>query len=449
MIEARRIPISELAPNTGQIPGVPRNPRIIRDERFAKLVRSLKEDPEMLELRELLVYEHEGAFVVLGGNMRLKALKHLGEKEAPCKVIPAGWPAEKLRAIVTKDNVAYGDFDWEAIVEEWDRGELDEWGVEFPAITKAKKGLTDPDAVPEVPKEAVTRPGDIWRLGDHRIICGDSTQAHVVSALLRGEKPRIMVTDPPYGVEYDPKWRDRQLASAGSDSATGEVYNDNRADWSEAWNLFLKHGGVVCYVWHAASHSPTVADSLYSAGFELRNLIIWAKDRLVISRGNYHHQHEPCWYGVKKGENALFTEDRTQTTLFRNIDDIARPGETIFIAKDQARKVYAIRGDRSTLWEIPKPRKSDTGHSTQKPVECMARPIRNHDRAIIYEPFSGSGTTIIACEQSGRKCRAIELAPEYVDVAVKRWQDYTGKEAILEGTGETFAQRAEAQVATV
>lgn len=130
MIETRTIPLTDLAPNTGQIPGVPRNPRIIRDERFAKLVRSLKEDPEMLELRELLVHEHDGAFVVLGGNMRLKALKHLGEKEAPCKVIPAGWPAEKLRAIVTKDNVGFGEWDWEQLANEWDAEELADWGLD-------------------------------------------------------------------------------------------------------------------------------------------------------------------------------------------------------------------------------------------------------------------------------------------------------------------------------
>jgi len=422
MIESRTIPLNDLAPNTGQIPGVPRNPRIIRDERFAKLVRSLKEDPEMLELRELLVYEHDGAFVVLGGNMRLKALKHLGEKEAPCKVIPAGWPAQKLRAIVTKDNVAYGDFDWEAIVEEWDKGELDEWGLEFPAITKAKKGLTDPDDVPEAPKVPVTRPGDIWRLGDHRIICGDSTQAHVVSALLVGADPHLMVTDPPYGVNYDPSWRNGHVdeetgevkgAIGRGPRALGKVLNDDRADWREAWALFP---GDVAYVWHGGLAAHLVAESLVASGFVLRSQIIWNKVSLVPGRGNYHWKHEPCWYAVREGKTGHYVGDRKQ----------------------------------STVWDVSH-RKSKTGHGTQKPVECMLRPVMNNSKEgdLVYEPFSGSGTTIIACEQSGRKCRAIELAPEYVDVAVKRWREFTGKEAILEGTGETFAQRAEAQVATV
>jgi DNA modification methylase len=147
----------------------------------------------------------------------------------------------------------------------------------------------------------------------------------------------------------------------------------------------------------------------------------------VISRGNYHHQHEPCWYAVRKGKPAKFTEDRTQTTLFKNIADVTRPDELVFLAKDKAKRVYAIRGDKSTLWQIPKPTKSETGHSTQKPIECMARPIRNHDSEYVYEPFSGSGTTIIACEKLKRKCRAIELNPAYVAVALQRWADATGK----------------------
>ncbi len=166
--------------------------------------------------------------------------------------------------------------------------------------------------------------------------------------------------------------------------------NDDRADWTEAWKLFC---GDVAYVWHAGNKAHTVADNLISCGLEIVAQIIWAKNQMVIGRGNYHPKHEPCWYAVRKGGKRNFTEDRTQTTL----------------------------------WEINKPQKSETGHSTQKPVECMARPIRNHDSEFVYEPFSGSGTTIIACEQLGRKCRAIEISPAYVAVALQRWADATGK----------------------
>ena len=253
--------------------------------------------------------------------------------------------------------------------------------------------------------------------------------------VLNGAKPFMMVTDPPYGVEYDPKWR--TVAGLQEACADGLVLNDERADWSPAWNLFP---GVVAYVWHAGMLSPTVGDSLVECDFVLRNLIIWAKDRMVMSRGNYHHQHEPCWYAVKKGINAQFVEDRTQKTLFRNIPDIVRPDELVFVAKDKAKKVYLIRGDKSCLWEIPKPLKSETGHSTQKPVECMARPIRNHECSEIYDPFLGSGSTIIACEKLKRKLFGCELEPAYVDICLERWQNYTGLEATLEKTGQTFSE---------
>jgi DNA modification methylase len=202
-----------------------------------------------------------------------------------------------------------------------------------------------------------------------------------------------MVTDPPYGVNYNPNWRneaDRANGKPYGARAVGLVTNDTRADWREAWELF---NGDVAYVWHAGLFAPTVAESLVACGFELRSQIVWAKSNFAIGRGDYHWKHEPCWYSVRKGKKGHSKGDRSQTTL----------------------------------WEIDKPQKSETGHSTQKPVECMARPIRNHDSEFVYEPFSGSGTTIIACEQLGRKCRAIEISPGYVAVALQRWADATGK----------------------
>ena len=184
--------------------------------------------------------------------------------------------------------------------------------------------------------------------------------------------------------------------------AVGKVLNDDKADWRDAWALFP---GDVAYVWHAGRHASTVQASLEKAGFQMRSQIIWAKTRLIISRGHYHWQHEPCWYAVRKGSKGHWHGDRSQTTLWK-IDHL----------------------------------KSDTGHGTQKPVECMRRPIENNSVAgnAVYEPFSGSGTTIIAAEQTGRRCLAIELNPAYVDVAVKRWQEFTGKQATLAADGRTF-----------
>jgi DNA modification methylase len=215
--------------------------------------------------------------------------------------------------------------------------------------------------------------------------------------VLRDDVPLLMVTDPPYGIEYDADWRNHALRSDGTPiagSAVGVVHNDSKSDWSDAYKLFP---GDVIYVWHAGNKAWDVAESIIHSGYKIRTQIVWAKNNIVISRGHYHGKHEPCWYAVKDSRKSHWIGDRKQ----------------------------------STLWDIDKPRKSETGHSTQKPIECMARPIRNHDSEFVYEPFSGSGTTIIACEQLGRKCRAIELSPEYVAITLQRYYDATGKEPKL------------------
>lgn len=244
--------------------------------------------------------------------------------------------------------------------------------------------------------------------GGHRLVCGDSTSPAAVGAALDGATPLLMVTDPPYGVAYDPSWRHR--AGVNNSPRTGKVENDSRADWREAWALFP---GDVVYIWHGALHSAKVAESLETCGFQIRAQIIWAKDRLVLGRGDYHWQHEPCWYAVKgKGR---WTSDRKQTTL----------------------------------WQIPtRGQDTETTHGTQKPVACMRRPIENNSKAgdAVYEPFSGSGTTIIAGEITGRTILAIEISPPYVDVAVQRWEAFAGKTATLEGDGRTFAEVAAARL---
>ena len=263
------------------------------------------------------------------------------------------------------------------------------------------------DEIPEAPEEPASRPGDLWVLGNHRLLCGDATVATDVERVLGTVKPLLMVTDPPYGVEYDPGWRNKIGATATK--RTGKVLNDDRADWREAWALFP---GDVAYVWHGALHAREVAESLEAAGFNVRSQIIWAKDRLVLSRGDYHWQHEPCWYAVKKTGKGHWAGDRKQTTL----------------------------------WHISnKDQDAETVHGTQKPVECMRRPILNNSSPgqAIYEPFMGSGTTLIAAETTGRVCHGIELNPAYVDVAVQRWQQFTGQAAVLDGTDQAFADLAD------
>jgi DNA modification methylase len=262
--------------------------------------------------------------------------------------------------------------------------------------------LCDEDAAPPAPQTPTSKAGDLWLLGRHRLLCGDSTDQQTVSRVLGSVKPTLLVTDQPYGVEYDPEWRKR--AGVNNSNRMGKVRNDDRADWREAWALFP---GDVAYVWHGALHASTVADSLESCGFEIRSQIVWAKPSLVMGRGHYHWQHEPCWYAVRG--TGHWNGDRKQSTLW-HIENRNQDAETI--------------------------------HSTQKPVECMRRPIVNNSSPgqAVYEPFSGSGTTIIACEKEARIALAVELEPAYVDVAVTRWQNFTGQQAVLEGDGRTFEQ---------
>ena len=235
-------------------------------------------------------------------------------------------------------------------------------------------------AVPEVP---TSRPGDLWLCGPHRVLVGDSTNAADVARLLDAQKPILMVTDQPYGVRYDPEWRKRAgVKGVNNSDRMAKVTNDDRADWREAWALFP---GDVAYVWHGALHAGTVAASLEACNFEIRSQVIWAKPSLVIGRGHYHWQHEPCWYAVRN--TGHWNGDRKQ----------------------------------STLWQIEnRNQDAKTIHSTQKPVECMRRPILNHIKPgeFVYDPFLGSGTTLVAAELTERRCCAMEISPAFVDVAV-------------------------------
>jgi DNA modification methylase len=243
--------------------------------------------------------------------------------------------------------------------------------------------------------QAITVYGDLWRLGRHRLVCGDCTDPAIAELALDGASPKLMVTDPPYGVGYHPTWRaDPRLrpfvGASRAKRAVGKVLNDDRCDWTDAWRLFP---GDVAYVWHSSLHVSSVETSLTNAGFKVRSQIIWDKGRLIISRGHYHWRHEPCLYAVRKGRTAGWTGDRKQTTV----------------------------------WLAPH-RRNASGHAAEKPLLCMTRPMLNHTAPgdAIYDPFVGSGTTIIAAEETGRACHAIELNPAYVDMAIERWRAATG-----------------------
>ena len=392
-----------------------RNSRTHSDAQVAQIAASMK---EWGWTNPVLVDESNR---IIAGHGRVLAARQLGIDKIPC-VIAKGWSEPQIKAYVLADNQLATNAGWDMELLKLELADLSLDGFDLDLLgfdnladlmNDPTEGLTDPDDVPDAPKEPVTVLGDVWIMGGHRIVCGDSTDADVVDKVLAGVKPHLMVTDPPYGVEYSADWRNKALRADGSPiggKAIGAVMNDNKADWREAWALFP---GDVCYIWHAGNKAHMVAESLIACGLEIRAQIIWAKSQFVIGRGDYHPQHEPCWYAVRKGKTGHYDGGRKQ----------------------------------STIWNIDKPRKSETGHSTQKPVECMKRPIENNSSPgqAVYEPFSGSGTTIIAAEMTGRKCHAIELNPPYVDIAVIRWQEFTGQAATLEGDGRTFTEIAESR----
>ena len=379
----------------------PRNPNKHSDKQIALLAKIIRNQG----WRNPIVVSADSGFIV-AGHGRLMAAKVLNVEQVPVDYQPFDNEAEEYAHLIADNRIAeLAEADKSELAklvrELEDKIDLDLTGFDAPSLEEllATKEEKQVDAEPKTDKAAElqvkwkTEKGQLWKLGEHRLLCGDSTNAKDVERVLGDDKADIMVTDPPYGVNYDPSWR----AEAGmtvNENKLGKVQNDDIADWTPAWQLF---DGDVCYVYHAGAKAGTVQQSLEDSGFNIRSQIIWSKDKMALSRGDYHWQHEPCWYGVRDGKKGNRTEDRTQTTV----------------------------------WQIAAREDSGHGHGTQKPVECMARPIRNHHCTTVYEPFSGSGTTIIACEQLDKKCRAIEIDPNYVAVALERYVDATGKEPVL------------------
>ncbi len=359
----------------------PTNPRIIKDDKFQKLVTSIKEFPEMLEARPIVVNPD---MIVLGGNMRLKAAKAAGLTEAPVYV--ATWEESKAKEFIVKDNVGFGEWDWDILANEWDATELDEWGLDvWQPEEEEVEGLTDPDEVPEAPEEPKTKPGDLYILGEHRLLCGDSTKAEDVEKLMNGEKADLLLTDPPYGINYGKLLKGKGDGKGGADK-----------------NGWKDYGSPT---WDAERPSP----KWHSVSFDKSNhQIIWGgnyfTDILPISMG---------WLIWDKGQREFSLAD----------------GEMAWTSFNNAMRIKTIsRASALTDGKV---------HPTQKSIELMEwamdYAVKNSkkDVNLIIDVFLGSGTTLIAAEKTGRKCYGMELDPKYCDVIVKRWEDFTGKNAEL------------------
>jgi DNA modification methylase len=369
---------------------------------------------------------------IVDGHLRLKAARKLGITEIPV-ILCDEWTPVQVKAfrLMVNRSVSWADWNDELLASElqeiqaadfdlgltgFDPGEIDE----LLAIEDDDRA----NAAPPLPESSVSKLGDLWVLGSHRVLCGDATSPEAVPRLLDGRKPLLMVSDPPYGIELDSEWRDRAgLNSRGPAEASymkhrteghtqTTISGDTRADWSEAFALVPSL--EVAYVWHASVFTREVLDGLLRIGFLYPQQIIWNKGRSVLSRTHYWWAHEPCWFVRKK--NAPW---------------------------------FGKAGENSTIWESPSPKMIMGGsgeekfdHPTQKPVELMRRPILNHLRRgeLVYDPFLGSGTTLAAAETTERTCYGLELDPRYVDVVIERWQQLSGKEAMLDQDGRTFAE---------
>jgi len=368
----------------------PNNPRILKDDKFVKLTQSIKDFPQMLEIRPIVVNDD---MIVLGGNMRLKACKEAGLKEVPVIKV-SDLTEEQQREFIIKDNVGFGEWDWDLLANEWDTDLLEDWGLDLdfdPADDN--EGLTDEDAVPEVPEEPVSKLRDIWLLGEHRVMCGDSTNGGDVALLMNGSTADMVFTDPPYGISYDSKSSKHEIIK--NDDVFLEGWIPLVEEYSKGF-VFMWTGYQVVGKWL----------NITEAFGDITNMIIWSK-----------------------GGGGL--------------GDLYKRFATDFEIALVWNRGAELKDKRiGSVWEINKDAGASYVHPTQKPVELIEKALINCSKSkdLVLDLFLGSGSTLIGCEKKGRDCYGMELDPKYVDVIVKRWQEYTGNTAVHAESGEQFVE---------
>lgn len=371
-MEKTKLSINKLSHNKGQVAGLPKNPRFIRDDKYKKLLSSLKEDPEMLDIREIVVYPHEDEMVVIAGNMRLRACRELGYKEIPVKLLPRDTPIDKLRAYTIKDNIPYGENDMEILANEWDLAELEDWGLDIPNIIEVESSEIEEDEAPEVDKVSIAKSeyGKIYQLGRHRLMCGSSLEIDDVNKLISGAKINLVITDPPYNVAFNGRSGKHDVIA--NDDLTKEEFNAFIGRFVDVLNNINPEN---YYIWCNWKFYGLLQELL-----EFKTCIVWAKNVFGLGNG-YRHQHEFCLFNG-------------------NIDKHIK--------------------NESDLWEVAKDTKYV--HPTQKPLELAARAMRNHsDENNVLDLFGGSGFTLMAAEHLEKNAYVMELDPKYVDVIRKRY----------------------------
>jgi len=383
-----------------------RNSRTHSDEQVAQIAASIREfgftNPVLLD----------ASAGIIAGHGRVLAARKLGLEKVPCielghltdaqrkayviadnkLALNAGWDLEALRVEI--DDLKLADFDLSLL-----GFSDDELQAMLPV--ECTEGLTDPDAAPDVPAEPVSAPGDLWICGKHRVLCGDSTSIDDIERLTGGGVD-MWLTDPPYNVAYEGKTKD--ALKIKNDAMGDDDFRQFLRDAYVAADAVMK-AGAVFYIWHADSEGYNFRGAAKDAGWTVRQCLVWKKQTLVMGRQDYHWKHEPCLYGWKEGAGHLWAADRKQTTILE-FDRPSRNGE----------------------------------HPTMKPVAMFEYQMLNNTKGgdKVLDSFGGSGTTMIAAEKNGRVACLMELDPRYVDVIVKRWQEFTGKKATLESDGRTF-----------
>lgn len=395
-IQIQFVPIELLEYNNGQIPGVPENPRTREDAKQRNLEKSIEELPEMTIARAALCFPYNGRFVVIGGNRRLEAQRALKRKEVPIIALPEDTPVEKLRRMALLDNESTGQTDWVKLAKDWSKDEIRAWNIETPKgwfnEAPGKKAEEDNYIEPEKLKPRVKR-GEIWQLGEHRLMCGDSTNKDDVANLMNGCKADMVFTDPPYNINYE-NIKHRKFK-------VRKIENDNmdKSSFIEFCNKFINNIKIFCKgcVYMCAGQGEDGRLMFVEADKLLHNstTIIWNKDQFTLGRGKYQNKYEPIWFGwVESGID--FTDNRTITNV----------------------------------WDIKRPKKSDL-RPTMKPIELIATALtHNPGSESCLDLFGGSGSTLIACEQLNRKCYMMELTEHYCDVIINRWETLTGRKAV-------------------
>ena len=425
--EVKDIDIKKIHQNEGQIEGLPANPRKISKEHLHKLVESIKENPEMMGLREILVVEDPNKadnYIVIGGNMRLTALNKLDYKTAPVKIIKDA-TIEQLKAYIIKDNVSGGEWDEELLKQDWDIDQLNDWGLDDLDFTvKEEKQAKEDNFDADKDKiETKVKNGELWQLGRHYLKCGDATKEEDYKDLLGDKQADLIVTDPPYNVDIESADGNKIM----NDKMKEDKFVDFLADCFVNMKKYLKDCRSF-YIWNNVDSG--IIDALKKADFRHRQCLIWYKSSFIFGWADYLRQYEPCFYGWKEGKGAhYFKYGYVHTNVFKDeeydFDNMKKED-----MKKLLKSIFENDKIQKDIFEYAKPTRS-AGHPTSKPIPLIGRLIDNSSREneIVLDVFGGSGSTLIACEELDRICYMMELDPKYCDLIIARWEKLTGEKA--------------------